>query len=89
MCVGWSAVSPGRDERGVVSADGFVSIPRPAIHTGPQHLSVDEATVEYLLEAATRVVNNRYWGSGVSALVARTLTDAAVAIQQSSPGGAS
>lgn len=58
-----------------------VTIPRPAIHTGPKHQTVDEATVAYLLEAATRVVNQQIWGSGVSALVARTLTDVAMAMQ--------
>lgn len=54
-----------------------VSIPRPSIHTGPKHLTVDEATVSYLREAATRVRDNRYWGSGVSALVADVLTSVA------------
>ena len=58
-----------------------ITIPRPAIHTGPQHKTVDEATADYLLEAATRVVDRQIWGSGVTALVARLLTDAAMALQ--------
>lgn len=65
------------------TAPSPITIPRPAIHTGPAHKTVDEATADYLLEAAGRVVDQCIWGSGVSALVARTLTDAAMAIRAS------
>ena len=61
-----------------------ITIPRPYITTGPKHMTEDEATVMYLREAAERVSNGRFWGSGVSALVARTLTAAADAIAASS-----
>lgn len=57
-----------------------VVIPRPQITTGPRHQTVDEATVAYLCEAADRVRTQRYWGSGVSALVAGVLADVATAI---------
>lgn len=57
-----------------------ISIPKPAIHTGPKHQTVDEATTAYLREAANRVRANRYWGSGVSALVATVLDDVAAAV---------
>lgn len=72
-------------ERSTEKEPSTITIPRPAIHTGPAHKTVDEATADYLLEAAGRVVDQRIWGSGVSALVARTLTDAAMAIRASTP----
>lgn len=50
-----------------------ISIPRPQITTGPKDLTVDEATINYLREAATRVRDQRYWGSGVTALVSDLL----------------
>jgi hypothetical protein len=54
-----------------------VTIPAPTISTGPAGKTVIEAAVDYLRDAAGRVESNRYWGSGVSALVARTLRDVA------------
>lgn len=57
-----------------------ITIPRPQITTGPQHLSVDEATVKYLREVAERVRTKRYWGSGVTDLVTSLLDAAAAAI---------
>lgn len=58
-----------------------ITIPKPAIHTGPVHLTVDEATVNYLRAAAQRVRDHRYWGSGVTALVSAVLDDVAQAIE--------
>lgn len=57
-----------------------IIVPRPQIHTGPKDMTVDAASAMYLRDAACRVRANRYWGSGVSALVARLLDDAAQAI---------
>jgi hypothetical protein len=62
-----------------------IVIPKPQIHTGPKHQTVDEATAAYLREAARRVRANRYWGSGVSALVSTVLDDTAAAIEASMP----
>lgn len=59
----------------------YLRIPKPEILTGPKHQTVDEATIAYLREAAQRVRDNRYWGSGVTALVAKLLDDAASAIE--------
>lgn len=59
-------------------------IPKPEIHTGPKHMTVDEATIHYLREAAERVRAKRIWGSGVSALVATVLDDTAAALLASS-----
>lgn len=64
-----------------------ISIPRPAIHTGPKHLTVDEATTSYLREAAARVRSNRYWGSGVTALVSSVLDSVADALATPSVRG--
>ena len=61
-----------------------ISIERPQIHTGPTHLTVDEATVSYLREAEKRVRTNRYWGSGVTALVAGILKAVADEIERTS-----
>lgn len=58
-----------------------IAIPRPAIHTGPARLTVDEATAAYLREAAKRVREKRYWGSGVTALVSTVLDDVATALE--------
>lgn len=58
-----------------------IEIPKPQIHTGPKHLTVDGATVDYLRDAAIRVRVNRYWGSGVTALVADLLDAAADAVE--------
>jgi hypothetical protein len=58
-----------------------ITIPKPQIHTGPQHLTVDQATVSYLRDAAARVRRQRYWGSGVTALVSTVLDDVANAIE--------
>lgn len=63
-------------ERGML-LPGQIAIPRPRITTGPKHQTVDEATAAYLREASERVKANRYWGSGVSRLVADLLSDAA------------
>lgn len=60
-----------------------ITIPKPAIHTGPEHLTVDEATVDYLRAAAERVRTKRIWGSGVSALVSTVLDDVAAAVSAS------
>lgn len=57
-----------------------IRIPRPAIHTGPKHLTINEATANYLRDAAQRVRDRRIWGSGVSALVASVLSDVAAAL---------
>ena len=62
-----------------------IVIPRPQIHTGPKHLTVDEATVDYLREAAKRVRRERYWGSGVTALVSDLLDVVAEALEVSTP----
>jgi len=62
-------------------AHEHVTIPRPYILTGPAHQTVDEATIAYLHEAAERVRRHRYWGSGVSTLVALTLKDVAAAME--------
>jgi len=64
-----------------MSNDEQITIPRPQIHTGPKHLTVDEATVGYLREAAGRMRLNRYWGSGVTELVASVIDNAATAIE--------
>lgn len=63
-----------------MSAETTITIRKPQIFTGPTHQTVDEATAMYLREAANRVRDNRYWGSGVTALVASVLDDAAEAI---------
>ena len=60
---------------------GRVSIARPRVTTGPEAMSVDEATVMYLREAANRVRHQRYWGSGVSRLVSDLLDDTANAME--------
>lgn len=57
-----------------------IRIPRPEIHTGPKHQTVNEATIAYLTEAAERVRTKQIWGSGVSALVATILEDVATAL---------
>lgn len=62
-----------------------VAIPRPSIHTGPNHMTVDEATYSYLREAASRVRVNRYWGSGVTCLVADVLESVATALLTPTP----
>lgn len=54
-----------------------ITIPRPQIHTGPTHQTVDQATAAYLREAASRVRREHYWGSGVSTLVADLCAGAA------------
>lgn len=59
---------------------GYVRIPKPEIHTGPKHMTVDQATVSYLRDAAARVRTRQIWGSGVSALVAKVLDDTAAAL---------
>lgn len=58
-----------------------ITIPKPAIHTGPKHLTVDQATAQYLREVADRVRANRYWGSGVTALVASVVENVANAVE--------
>lgn len=58
-----------------------ITIPKPAIHTGPKHLTVDQATAQYLREVADRVRAHRYWGSGVTALVASVVENVAHAIE--------
>lgn len=62
-----------------------VTIPKPRILTGPDHLTVDEATTTYLRDAARRVRKNGYWGSGVTALVADTLDSVASAVESDNP----
>jgi hypothetical protein len=62
-----------------------LTIRKPEIHTGPRHQTVDEATVSYLREAARRVRDKRYWGSGVTALVADLLDNTATAIEALEP----
>jgi hypothetical protein len=62
-----------------------ITIPKPQIHTGPRHLTVDQATVSYLRDAAARVRAQRYWGSGVTALVSTVLDDVANAIEALEP----
>jgi len=78
-------------EHSAESRERFIRIPRPQIFTGPKHQTVDEATVSYLREAAKRVHRERYWGSGVSALVVAVLEDAADAVEATTrvtpPGG--
>jgi hypothetical protein len=59
----------------------FIRVPRPQIHTGPKGMTVDEATVMYLRDAASRVREQRYWGSGVTALVSDLLDDAAERVE--------
>lgn len=67
------------------AATRSIVLPRPRIYTGPKHQTVDEATASYLREAAQRVRDNRYWGSGVTALVADLLDSAAEAVELSTP----
>lgn len=62
--------------------EGMIRVPRPQITTGPKHLTTDQATVKYLREAAERVEVQRYWGSGVTRLVADLLTAAADAMTE-------
>lgn len=57
-----------------------ILVNRPAIYTGPAHLTVDEATSNYLRDAAIRVRTQRYWGSGVTALVSDLLDSVAEAL---------
>ena len=61
-------------------AERGITVPRPQIYTGPARMSVDDATVMYLRDAAIRVRDQRYWGSGVTALVSDLLDNAADAI---------
>lgn len=71
---------------------GMIAIPKPRILTGPKHQTVDEATASYLREASQRVRDGRFWGSGVSRLVADLLGDAADAVKAqacTSDGGGS
>lgn len=56
-------------------------VPIPRITTGPKHMTVDQATETYLRDAAARVRSQRYWGSGVTALVASVLDHAADALR--------
>lgn len=58
----------------------FIVIPRPRITTGPLDLTINQATVSYLRDAEERVRKNRYWGSGVTTLVADLLGTAAAAL---------
>ena len=60
-----------------------ILVNRPAIYTGPAHLTVDEATSNYLRDAAIRVRTQRYWGSGVTALVSDLLDSVAEALDSS------
>ena len=60
-----------------------IIVNRPAIYTGPAHLTVDEATSNYLRDAAIRVRAHRYWGSGVTALVSDLLDSVAEALDSS------
>ena len=60
-----------------------ITVNRPAIFTGPAHLTVDEATSNYLRDAAIRVRTQRYWGSGVTALVSDLLDSVAEALDSS------
>lgn len=64
-----------------------IILPRPQITTGPKGVPVDEATADYLTEAAARVRANRYWGSGVSTCVATLLDHAAAALRGNGAGG--
>ena len=71
-------------ENGGQSAENdarFIRVRRPQIHTGPKGMSVDEATAMYLRNAAIRVRSERYWGSGVTALVSDLLDDAAERVE--------
>lgn len=61
-----------------------ITIPKPQIHTGPAHQTVDEATAAYLREAASRVRTRQIWGSGVSRLVADLLDSSADAVMPNS-----
>lgn len=67
-----------------MSEQRFIRVQRPQIYTGPRHMSVDAATAMYLREAATRVREQRYWGSGVTALVSDLLEDAAERVEATS-----
>lgn len=61
-----------------------ITIRRPQIYTGPKDMTVDEATVHYLRDATKRVHENRYWGSGVTDLVAGILKAVADEIDRTS-----
>ncbi|SDC45011.1 hypothetical protein [Nocardioides lianchengensis] len=63
-----------------MTAPRRISVPRPQLTTGPKQMTVDEATVMHLRQAATRVREQRYWGSGVTALVSELLDAAAAAM---------
>ena len=59
----------------------FITISRSQIFTGPKHQTVDEATVSYLREVVARIQRERYWGSGVTALVSAILEDVAERVE--------
>lgn len=76
----WVLTLGGDAEHAEALAANVITIPRPAIYTGPKNQTVDQNTVSYLRKAARRVRDQRYWGSGVTALISDLLDNAAAAI---------
>lgn len=74
-----------RDAVTVASVGDTITVPRPHVLHGPTGVSGDEADADYLREAVQNIRHaterrQGLWGSGVTAMIERLLTDAADAL---------
>lgn len=71
-----------------VQAGRTITIPRPHVPHGPQHLSADEADARYLREAARKLAEHyKPFGSNLRATVVQLLNDAADALAPAAGSG--
>lgn len=58
-------------------APATITVPKPRVPYGPEHLTEDEGTADYFREAARRISDQRWFGSNLSATLASYLRDTA------------